>query len=300
MPELPEVETIRRQLAPQVEGRMLERLEVLDARWCEPAAPAEVEDAVRGRLVERLSRRGKYLVFELADEVHLVMHLRMTGNLLLVPPREDVPGRPHLRARFQLGMQDGVEGVRLLFTDPRRFGTGVVLLGDEARDDYFAARLGVESLGPDFTAEALRALAGKRRAPVKAFLLTQERIAGMGNIYADEALFRARIHPLRPVGNLTRAQLAQLRDAVVESLEEGIDARGATIDDFRNADGARGAFQDRFLVHRREGEPCPRCGRPIRKLRAAGRGTYVCEGCQPRPRPRRRASIAPRSGRTSI
>jgi formamidopyrimidine-DNA glycosylase len=175
-------------------------------------------------------------------------------------------------------------GKRVLFVDVRRFGTGVVLLGSGTRDAYFDARLGVEPLGPDFTVEALRTLARGRRAPVKAFLLTQERIAGVGNIYADEALFRARIHPLRPVGTLRRPQLEALREGVLESLQAGIDARGATIDDFRHADGARGSFQDRFLVHRRENEPCPRCGSPIRKLRAAGRGTYVCERCQPRPR----------------
>jgi len=266
MPELPEVETIRRQLAPALEGRVLERLEVLDPRWCEPAPPDEVADAVAGRAIESLGRRGKYLILELEDDVHLVMHLRMTGNLLLD------------------------DGNRLVFSDVRRFGTGVVLLGSEARDAYFAARLGVEPLGPDFTADALRALARGRRAPVKAFLLTQERIAGVGNIYADEALFRARIHPLRPVGTLRRGQLESLREAIVETLEEGIDARGATIDDFRNADGASGAFQDRFLAYGREGEPCVRCGTPIRKLRAAGRGTYVCERCQRRPRARRPAA----------
>ena len=122
----------------------------------------------------------------------------------------------------------------------------------------------------DFTAEALRALARGRKTPVKAFLLTQERIAGVGNIYADEALFRARIHPLRPVGTLKRAQIEALRDAVVEALEPGIDSKGASIDDYRHVDGARGSFQDRFLVHSRAGEPCPRCGTPIEKLRAAG------------------------------
>jgi formamidopyrimidine-DNA glycosylase len=276
MPELPEVETIRRQLAPALEGRRLVRVEVLDPRWSEPAPPAEVEDALRGRLIERLSRRGKYLVFELEDDVYLVMHLRMTGNLLLARDGS------HVRVRF--GLDTGDE---LLFTDVRRFGTGVALLGRDALEDYFRARLGVEPLSPDFTAEALRELGRGRRAPVKAFLLNQERIAGVGNIYADEALFRARIHPLRPVGTLKRPQIAALRDAVVEVLEAGIDSRGATIDDFRNADGAEGAFQDRFLAYGREGEPCVRCGRPIRKLRAAGRGTYVCERCQPRPRPRR-------------
>ena len=286
MPELPEVETIRRQLAPALERRRIEELEVLDPRWCEPAHPDELADAVRGRRIERVTRRGKYLVLALQDEVALVMHLRMTGTLLLMPAAEDVAGRPHVRVRIVLE-GDG-SGERLLFCDPRRFGTGVVLLGAEALADYFAARLGVEPLSPDFTADALRALAAGRRAPVKAFLLSQERIAGVGNIYADEALFRARIHPLRPVGTLKRPQLAALRDAVVDSLEAGIDARGASIDDFRHADGARGSFQDRFLVHRREGEPCPRCATPIRKLRAAGRGTYVCERCQPRPRALRR------------
>jgi formamidopyrimidine-DNA glycosylase len=283
MPELPEVETIRRQLALRLEGRVLEHLAVPDPRWCDPAPPAELDAAARGRRIERLSRRGKYLVVELTDEVFLVMHLRMTGNVLLVPPGE-AGERPYTRVRMPLD-----SGATLLFCDARRFGTGVVLLGEAARDDYFERRLGVEPLDPAFTPEALRALAAGRRAPVKAFLLTQERVAGVGNIYADEALFRARIHPLRPVGTLRRPQVGALRDAVVESLEAGIDARGATIDDFRDADGARGSFQDRFLVHRREGEPCPRCGRRIRKIRAAGRGTYVCERCQPRPRPRRAA-----------
>jgi formamidopyrimidine-DNA glycosylase len=280
MPELPEVETIRRQLAPWLRGRRLERVEVLDPRWCAPAPPAAVEDAVRGRAIEEVGRRGKYLILSLEDDVHLVMHLRMTGQLLLVKPGDEEPA--HLRVRMVLD-----SGKRLLFVDVRRFGTGVVLLGADALEDYFCARLGVEPLSPGFTADELRSLARGRRAPVKAFLLTQERLAGVGNIYADEALFRARIHPLRAVGTLRRAQVEALRDAVVATLEAGIDAKGATIDDFRHADGASGSFQDRFLVHTREGEPCPRCGTPIRKLRAAGRGTYVCERCQPRPRPRR-------------
>jgi formamidopyrimidine-DNA glycosylase len=170
----------------------------------------------------------------------------------------------------------------------RRFGTGDVLLGSDALVEYFDSRLGVEPLSPDFTAEALRALARGRRQPVKAFLLNQERVAGVGNIYADEALFRAFIHPLRPVGTLRRAQVEALRDAVVETLELGIDSKGASIDDYRHIDGAEGSFQDRFLVHTREGEPCPRCGTPIQKLRVAGRGTYVCPNCQRRPRLSRR------------
>jgi formamidopyrimidine-DNA glycosylase len=275
VPELPEVETIVRALRPAVEGRVLERVRVLDPRWSDPAPPEAIDDAARGRRVERLWRRGKYIVWQLEDDVHLAMHLRMTGNLLLAADA------PYTRVRLELSGGDAV-----LFTDPRRFGTGVVLLGSDARDEYFDARLGPEPLDPDFTPEALRAIAAGRRAPVKAFLLSQERIAGVGNIYADEALWRARIHPHRPVGTLRRPQLEALRDAVVEVLNAGIAARGASIDDFRNPDGAKGAFQDRFKVYSRAGEPCERCGRPIVKTRAAGRGTYVCTRCQPKPRAR--------------
>jgi formamidopyrimidine-DNA glycosylase len=280
VPELPEVETIRRQLAPALEGRRLVRIDVRDPRWCDPAPPEAVADALNGRLVERLGRRGKYLVVSFEEDVHLVMHLRMTGNLLLVPADAEEPG--HLRMTMDLDDRN-----RLLFVDVRRFGTGDVLLGSDALAEYFASRLGVEPLSPDFTAEALRALARGRKQPVKAFLLTQERVAGVGNIYADEALFRARIHPLRPVGTLRRPQVEALRDAVVATLEAGIDAKGASIDDYRHVDGAQGTFQERFLVHTREGEPCPRCGSTIQKLRAAGRGTYLCPRCQPRPRRRR-------------
>jgi formamidopyrimidine-DNA glycosylase len=276
VPELPEVETIRRQLAPVLEGERIERVEVRDPRWCDPAPPAAIEDALRGRRIRQLGRRGKYLIVSLEDDVHLVMHLRMTGNLLV---RDDDVEPAHLRVAFTLA-----SGRRLLFVDVRRFGTGDVLLGSHALDAYFDSRLGVEPLGADFTADALRALAKGRTQPVKGFLLNQERVAGVGNIYADESLFRARIHPLRPVGTLTRAQVVALRDAVVETLEAGIDAKGASIDDYRHIDGAEGSFQDRFLVYSREGQPCPRCGRPIRKLRVAGRGTYVCPSCQRRPR----------------
>jgi formamidopyrimidine-DNA glycosylase len=127
-------------------------------------------------------------------------------------------------------------------------------------------------------------MARGRTAPVKAFLLDQRRIAGVGNIYADEALFRARIHPLRPAGRLTRAQWDAVAQAVRDALTAGLAAGGATIDDFRHADGVRGSFQDEFLVHRRRGEPCVECGTTVVKLVAAGRGTYACERCQPRPR----------------
>lgn len=286
MPELPEVETIRRQLAPLVQGRRIERVRILDERWSRPLAPAELEDALRGRRVERLSRRGKYLVWELSDEVYLAQHLRMTGSVLHAPDPEPT----HARVWIELD-----RGGPLAISDPRRFGTGELLLGEEALERFFAQRLGVEPLGEELTAERLRSLAHGRTAPVKAFLLDQRMIAGVGNIYADEALHRARIHPLRPAGKLNAGEWERLREAVVWALRAGIEARGATIDDFRHVDGVWGSFQDRFQVHRREGEPCPRCGGEITKLRVAGRGTYVCEGCQPPPR-----SPRARRGRTVV
>jgi formamidopyrimidine-DNA glycosylase len=300
MPELPEVETIRRQLAPLVEGRRLERVEILDARWSRPLAPDELADAIVGRRVERLGRRGKYLVWHLSDDVHLAQHLRMTGSVLCDPDPEPVHTRVRielgpLRSRRNLSTGDSSAprngrrgGRRLAIVDPRRFGTGELLLGEPALEAFFAARLGYEPFDERFTAEHLRSLARGRTSPIKALLLDQRRIAGVGNIYADEALFRASVHPLRPAGRLTREQYARLRETIIEALEEGIDAQGATIDDFRHVDGVRGSFQDRFLVHRRAGEPCPRCGTTIVKMVVAGRGTYVCETCQSRPRRRAR------------
>jgi formamidopyrimidine-DNA glycosylase len=277
VPELPEVETIRRGLAPAVEGRVLRHLEVTDERWSRPMSPRELADATDGRRIERLGRRGKYLVFELSDDVFLSVHLRMTGTLLL----DADPETPHSRVRFDLGEHT------LLFVDPRRFGTGELQVGVDAHEAFIGARLGLEPFASSFDGAHLQAIARGRSAPVKAFLLDQRRIAGVGNIYADEALFRAKIHPLRPVGTLKRAQLDLLAAAVIASLQAGIDAKGATIDDFRDPYGVQGSFQDRFLVHLREGEPCGECGTTIVKLRAAGRGTYVCPKCQPAPRRRR-------------
>jgi len=286
MPELPEVETIRRHLAPHVEGRTLTALTILDPRWTLPLAPRAVAEPLEGRRVQRLGRRGKYLMWELEDEAYLLVHLRMTGTLLLTDERP-----AHTRVVFEL---DG-GAARLAFVDPRRFGTGELALGDAALRAFLDARLGVEPFDPAFTAQHLRALARGCRAPVKAFLLDQKRIAGVGNIYADEALHRAGIHPRRPAGKLKPTQLAALRDAVVAALQAGIEAKGASIDDFRHPDGVQGSFQDEFLVHLRAGEPCPRCGTLVRKLVVAGRGTYACERCQPVTSPRGRASA--KSGR---
>jgi formamidopyrimidine-DNA glycosylase len=286
MPELPEVETIRRQLAPLVEGRRLARLEILDERWSRPLAPSELVAALEGRHVRSLTRRGKYLVWSFEGDVHLAQHLRMTGAVLWEPQAEPT----HVRVRMELAPGGNrIPRARLAITDPRRFGTGELLLDADGLEAFFSARLGLEPLDERFTAEHLRALARGRRAPIKVLLLDQRRIAGVGNIYADEALFMARIHPLRTAGRLTGPQHVSLREGLIAALRAGMDARGASIGDFRHVDGLRGRFQDEFLVHRRAGEPCVRCGHEIVKIVVAGRGTYVCERCQPRPRRRTRA-----------
>jgi formamidopyrimidine-DNA glycosylase len=292
MPELPEVETIRRQLEHPLVGRTIKRAEVLDERWTRPEPPRAVEAALAGRRIEGVGRRGKYLVVELDDGSALVMHLRMTGNLLLRPHGAaafgDDPELRYLRARLTLD-----DAHELWFTDVRRFGQGLVIPGGEL-DDYFLTRLGVEPLEDELTAEALCELANGRRAPLKSFLLNQARVAGLGNIYADEALWRARLHPLSPAGSMKLEQCEALREGIIAALEAGLTHGGSSIDDYRDARGGRGSMQEEFLVHTREGQECPRGDGVIRRVVVGGRSTYFCPGCQKRLRakPRRRKDRA--------
>jgi formamidopyrimidine-DNA glycosylase len=297
MPELPEVETVVRQLEPEVEGHRIERLEVLDERWSRPLLPQVLGAEVSGATVERLSRRGKYILMGLDGERTLVMHLRMTGNLILREGEEMLDpseGRRlyesersteerHLRARFVLD-----DGRELWFTDPRRFGEAFLLPDDQLEARF--AKLGVEPFSPEFTPRALGKMAANRTVPLKSFLLDQAGVAGVGNIYADEALFRAELHPLSPAGSMKPEHLEALRDAVVAALEAGIDAGGSSIDDYRDARGERGTMQNEFLVHTREGEDCLRCGATVVRIVVGGRSTYFCPSCQVRlrRRPKRR------------
>ncbi|MDX6615576.1 MAG: formamidopyrimidine-DNA glycosylase [Solirubrobacterales bacterium] len=281
MPELPEVETIRRQLEPVLVGRRIERMQVFDELFSRPHSPADLERAVSGRSIEAFRRRGKYMLLDLEGGVTLVLHLRMTGNLQLAPA---VPEPRFLRALIRL---DGDE--TLTWTDARRFGHGEVVPTAEL-DEWFAGRLGVEPLSEEFTPELLLELAAGRTTPLKSFLLAQDRVAGIGNIYADEALWRAKLHPLSPAGSLKPEHAAALRDGIVGALEAGLDNGGASIDDYLDARGMRGSMQDEFLVHRREGEECLRCDGIIQRIVVSGRSTYYCAGCQVRlrKRPRRR------------
>ncbi len=277
MPELPEVETVRRQLEPALTGRVIETVRVQDPLLVAPASPQMFRRALTGRTVTALGRRGKYLQIALDSGETLVMHLRMTGRLHHTPPGGRAAADRHRRARLTLD-----DGATIDFSDTRRFGRAWLLPDDGTGNaDYWSARLGVEPLDDAFTADVLAAALHGRSAPIKAVLLDQRRVAGVGNIYADEALFQARVHPQRPAGELTPSQIVDLRDAIVDRLQVGIARGGASIDRYRDTLGKPGTMQDMLRVHRHEGDPCPVCGATIVKTRVAQRGTYHCPVCQP-------------------
>jgi formamidopyrimidine-DNA glycosylase len=273
MPELPEVETVRRRLAPVLEGATIERAEIVDVRLTRPVEPAIVAERLVGETVASLERRGKYLLWRLESGRTLVVHLRMTGSFRHAASG-DLPVDAHRRAILRLDT-----GADVAYRDIRRFGTWD-LLDDGHLRPYLDARLGPEPLAPSFSAFRLGTLAAGRRAPVKSFLLDQRRIAGIGNIYADEALWRARIHPLRPTGGLDEVELARLHRAVRAALRRGVELQGSTLSDYVTPDGDPGGMQHEFHVYGRLGEPCDRCGGPIERIVVGGRGTWLCRHCQ--------------------
>jgi formamidopyrimidine-DNA glycosylase len=273
VPELPEVETVRRRLEPVLVGRRFERVEIDDQRLTRPEDPAEVAAELTGERVAALERRGKYLIVRFESGRVLLIHLRMTGNLLHAP--SGIPaGLPHRRAVVNLD-----DGSDVVYRDVRRFGTWL-LVEPGALDTYLAERLGGEPLGRTFTTKSLAARLANRKAPVKAALLDQRTLAGLGNIYVDEALWRARIHPLRPSRELEHDEVRALREGIKRALDAGIARQGATLRDYRQPDGSAGSMQKEFKVYGRGGEPCDRCGTPIEKTRVAGRGTWYCPACQ--------------------
>jgi formamidopyrimidine-DNA glycosylase len=273
VPELPEVETIRVGLEPQLVGRTFAHVEIDDPRLTRPNDPGETAAELTGETVAALERRGKYLVVRFESGRVLLIHLRMTGSLLLLRAGTAIDD-PYRRAVVRLDNDSDVA-----YRDVRRFGTWLLLEPGEL-EPYLASRVGAEVLNRRFSAEALEAIAERRRAPIKAVLLDQRVFAGVGNIYADEALWWARIHPLRPASSLDRRELQDLVRGVRKSLRHGIARQGATLRDYRGADGRSGSMQREFRAYGRAGEPCTRCGTPIEKTRAGGRGTWYCPTCQ--------------------
>ena len=276
MPELPEVETVRRQLEPVLVGRRFDRVEINDPRLVRPFEPVAVAADLEGERVAEVDRRGKYLIFRFESGRVLLVHLRMTGSFR---HRRNGAGEddPHRRAVVRLD-----DGSDVAYRDVRRFGTWLLVEPDEL-DPYLADRLGEEPLLTGFTpARLARRLAG-RRAPIKAALLDQRTLAGLGNIYVDEALWRARIHPKRPARDLDANDVRRLHGAIRRVLQTAIERRGSTLRDYSTPRGRRGSMQREFKVYGRLDKPCDRCGTPIEKTRAGGRGTWYCPHCQPPP-----------------
>jgi len=273
MPELPEVETIRIGLEPHLVGRTFERVEISDPRLTRPVDPREVAAELEGETVAAVERRGKYLVVRFETGRVLLIHLRMTGSLLHAR-RDAVAGDAYVRAVVRLDNESDVA-----YRDVRRFGTWLLLEPGEL-DPYLAERIGKEPLGTGLTARSLTDRLARRKAPLKAVVLDQRVFAGVGNIYADEALWWARLHPLRPANTLTPEELKALVRSIRRALRLGIARQGATLRDYRNANGESGGMQAEFRVYGRAGEPCTRCGNPIEKTRAGGRGTWFCPNCQ--------------------
>ncbi|MHB8159898.1 MAG: bifunctional DNA-formamidopyrimidine glycosylase/DNA-(apurinic or apyrimidinic site) lyase [Thermoleophilia bacterium] len=273
MPELPEVETIRRQLEPAITGRKIVKVDVQDSLVTAPESPDSFIKGLRGQTIAAVKRRGKYLLLELDSRDTLVIHLRMTGRL--TQTRLPLAGDDMKHLRFIIGFS---ENECLAFHDTRRFGKAFIL-SRRGSDDYWK-KLGPEPLGNSFNARYLKRVVCNRKGPIKSLLLNQSQIAGIGNIYADESLFLAGIHPLRPAGDLADEEIKKLSRAIKETLKRAIKLEGSSIDSYRDSLGERGRFQETFRVHRRQGEPCPSCKSSVEKIRVGGRGTYFCPKCQ--------------------
>jgi formamidopyrimidine-DNA glycosylase len=273
VPELPELETVRRQLAPVLTGRRIEQVAIHDPRLVRPFEPLEIAAELEGERVASVDRRGKYLIVRFESGRALLIHLRMTGSLRHAPGGT-LQDDPHRRAVVRLD-----DGSDVAYRDVRRFGTWLLLEPEEV-DAYIDERVGAEPLERAFNARVLAERLRNRRAPLKAALLDQRTLAGMGNIYVDETLWRAQLHPLQPAGTLESDEVSRLARAIRDALRAGIARQGATLRDYATPDGGSGRMQTEFKVYGRGGEPCDRCGTPIEKTRAAGRGTWYCPQCQ--------------------
>ena len=272
MPELPEVETVRRAIAPVLEGSSIEHAEIFDARLVRPFDPSIVAAALVGERIGEVGRRGKYVIVGFDSGRSLLIHLRMTGSVRYAQ-RGMLADDPHRRAVLRLD-----NGSDVAYRDVRRFGTWELFEPGEI-GTYLDARLGPEPLGA-FSASHLNQRLEGRRAPLKSALLDQRTIAGLGNIYVDEALWHSELHPLRSAGELDKPELVRLHRAIRRVLRMGIARQGSTLRDYAQPDGSYGSMQDEFRAYGRGGEPCYRCGVPLTRIVVGGRTTTFCPDCQ--------------------
>ena len=273
MPELPEVETVRRSLELVLPGRTVTDIRVREARLRTLVDEDRLNELIRDRRAVRLTRRAKYCIVHFTGGGCLLLHLGMTGQLLVVSP--SAPLDKHDHVIFALD-----NGAELRFRDPRRFGSVVAVEEEKLSEHESLKHLGPEPLSADCTPEYLFGRSRKSKKPVKNFLMDQQVIVGVGNIYASESLFLAGVHPLRAAGRVSLPRWRKVHAAIRQVLEEAITAGGTTLSDFRNSDGASGYFQTMLRAYGRRGEPCVTCRAPIRAQIVAGRSTFYCPKCQ--------------------
>ncbi|EPY14869.1 MULTISPECIES: DNA-formamidopyrimidine glycosylase [Paenibacillus] len=275
MPELPEVETVKQTLNTLVAGKRIERVTVTLPRIIQ--RPSEIEqfcDALKGHTIERVERRGKFLRI-LLDGLVLVSHLRMEGRYGVYAANEPVEKHTHVIFHFD-------DGTELRYKDVRQFGTMHLFAAGEEWEQPPLHKLGVEPLSPEFTAERFAEAMRRRRSFIKPVLLNQHIVVGIGNIYVDEALFRAGIHPNRAADELTDEEYALLHRAIIETLQDAVEAGGSSIKSYVNGQGEMGMFQHQLQMYGRQGQPCVQCGSIIEKTVVGGRGTHYCPVCQHR------------------
>ncbi|HVN87913.1 MAG TPA: bifunctional DNA-formamidopyrimidine glycosylase/DNA-(apurinic or apyrimidinic site) lyase [Candidatus Binatia bacterium] len=272
MPELPEVETVRRSLLPRVVGRTIVAVTVAERRLRRPIQP-DFERRLAGQRIDAIDRRAKYLLFALSRGDWLLAHLGMSGSLIVRATASPSVLHDHVRLRLD-------DDNELVLNDPRRFGLLKVGAAARAADWPELRVLGPDPLDSTLTSEQVGALLRGSKRAIKNLLIDQTALGGVGNIYANEALFRARIRPTRRTGRVRKAEVAPLLDALRAVLEEAIDLGGSSISDYRDGDGRPGYFQLRLQVYNREGEPCPACGASIRRVVQSGRSSFYCPKCQ--------------------
>jgi formamidopyrimidine-DNA glycosylase len=277
MPELPEVETVRRTLIDLVAGKRIQSVTVKLPRIIQrPAEPEQFAAALAGHTIQTVERRGKFLLIML-DGLVLVSHLRMEGRYSVNRADEPTPLHTHVIFHFD-------DGTELRYKDVRQFGTMHLFEPGQHFEMAPLNKLGIEPLEPGFTLQALRDKLDKRKMIIKPLLLNQEHIVGLGNIYVDESLFLARIHPERSANSLKPAEWKRLHEAIRTTLGRAVEAGGSSIRSYVNGQGEMGMFQHSFSVYGRKDEPCKVCSRPIKKFVLGGRGTHICEKCQPVPK----------------
>lgn len=274
MPELPEVETVRQSLLPVVLHKPLYKVDVLYKRILQHISIKDFRYLLEGAHFLDIRRRGKYLIFELNNDLELVAHLRMTGRLIYVS-NQAIPLAKHTSAIFDFGPEGA-----LRFEDVRKFATIDLVKQGNYKQIKGLASLGPEPLDKDFTALFLEKLVSGRSAKIKGLLLDQSKIAGLGNIYVDESLFRAKIHPERPASSLLKREISLLHESITFVLQEAIANQGTTLRDYRTGYGQEGSFQNKLQIYGRKGEDCPRCGVDLEHKKVAGRTSHFCPSCQ--------------------